>query len=447
MSKQLQKITLGLSARAEAQEKISAMRRFFIGAGHIARKPIEFARGLKGMIEVANQHQAETSSWVSPESLAAGTGGPFDACDLRHWLALANRAGVPAIPAREILHLTEEEIGILSGSIEVPSTPATRRLASAAAEVGRDLVADGDLGSSSSSIDEEALTDRLADAMDDIPEGWMVRSNRCGGSELKALAGVGITESRAPEVRFGPGLEVGPGWIRRGNRRHVNVSDLRTLKAAAEGPGFLTFLARPWTQTSRYLKAEDPHRVGTPLAGEGVWPAEWRVFIENGKVVGVSSYYGWADTPCPAAARAALEARRLAQRIVDEAMTQSAWPRYPDVEVVRGAPWIAKNPELQQRIEVDFGRETVSCTLDFLETEDGLVLLEGGPGSTPVGGGHVCAFAGTTGKPVIGTILKTEGVAFRAMPHILIADPSTWEEGDPSGCIFGWDEVQRLAEV
>lgn len=447
MLDRLRKMILQISVEAEQRDRVSTMRRFFIGAGHLARKPSEFASQVKGIIETSKSHSAEIASWITPETLAAGEGGPFDACDLRHWLVLADKAGVPAIPAREILHLTEDEHGLLSGNVPLPSTPATRRLLASAAEVASELpIPESPDVETKGPIDCEALLDRLADAMDDIPEGWMVRSNRCGGSELKALAGVGIAADRAPEVRFGPDIEVGPGWVRIGNRRRVHVLDSRTLKAAAEGPGFLTFLARPWIEASRYLEAPDPHREGSPFAGKGVWPAEWRAFVENGQVIGVSSYYGWADTPCPEAARAALETRRLAQKIVDEAMTQKAWPRYPDLELVRNAPWISNNPDLQQKLDVDFGRETVSCTLDFLETKDGLVLLEGGPASSPIGGGHICAFAGTTGRPTIGKPMKTEGVAFRAMPHILIADPNTWEEGDTSGCIFDWSEVERLAQ-
>src|SRR3546814_4263768 len=70
--------------------------------------------------------------------------------------------------------------------------------------------------------------------MDEVPEGWMVRSNRCGSSELKALAGFGAIGHQVPEVRFGSNLEIGPGWVRVGNRRRVHVSDARTVQARSE---------------------------------------------------------------------------------------------------------------------------------------------------------------------------------------------------------------------
>lgn len=441
MFERLQKLVLQMTVQGEQKAQTSTLRKFFIGAGNLARKPQQFAQALSGLTTISDKHHAELSSWVAPEALANGEGGAFDACDLRHWLILADRAGVPYIPAREILTLNEEELSLLSGTIPIPSTPATRRLQAAIPPVPPS----NDQLINTAHIDREALSDRLFDAMDDVPEGWMVRSNRCGGSELKALAGVGITGDRAPEVRFGPNLEVGPGWVRNGNRRRVNTSDKRTVTAAAQGPGFLVFLARPWVESSRYLVAADPHREGSPFAGNGVWPAEWRAFVENGQVVGVASYYGWADTASPVAARSALEARRLAQKIVDQAIAQKAWPRYSDIELVRDAAWVKANPALDHQINVEFGRETISCTIDFLETKDGLVFLEAGPGASPVGGGHPCAFAGTFGKPSVGKILTTKGVAFRTRPDVLIADPQTWVEGDNSGFVFNWDEVEALA--
>src|SRR5690606_32260660 len=130
------------------------------------------------------------------------------------------------------------ELSVLSGQVQIPNTPATRRLRQTAAGLSAELPP----AEAAASPELEPLVDRLFDAMDDVPEGWMVRSNRCGGSELKALAGVGAIGERVPEVRFGANLEIGPGWVRNGNRRRVNVSDKRTIKAAAEGPGFLIFL-------------------------------------------------------------------------------------------------------------------------------------------------------------------------------------------------------------
>src|SRR3546814_15197909 len=110
----------------------------------------------------------------------------------------------------------------------------------------------------------------------------------------------------------------------------MRISDWSSDVCSSDLPGFLCFLARPWQECSRYIVGEDPHRHGSPFAGKGVWPAEWRAIVEAGVVVGVASYYGWCDEATPETARTALEVRALAQRIVDEAMAQPAWPRYAD---------------------------------------------------------------------------------------------------------------------
>lgn len=416
-------------------------RRLTITAAKTSRNREAFNEQLAGLAEIAQKHASEVQSWVEPAELLEGRGGPFDACDLRHWLVLAERAGVPYVPAREVLRLEENELSLLSGSFQIPDTPATRQLRGALVDVAGDPSPTPE----QPSIDPEALEERLYAAMDDIPEGWMVRSNRCGGSELKALAGVGLIGETAPEVRFGAQLEVGPGWVRLGNRRRISVADQRTIKAAVEGPGFLTFLARPWVESARYLDAPDPHREGSPFAGNGRWPAEWRAFVEQGVVVGVASYYGWADHASPETAKTAIKVREFAQRIVDEAVAMNAWPRYPTVELQRGAPHLEANPTYAHHFATVLGRETVSCTLDFIEAQEGLMLLEGGPACSTFGGGHPCAFAGNGGSPMKGHLIDTHGVAFRTMEGVLVADAKTWEQGDRTGCILDWPEVEQLA--
>lgn len=443
MLKKLQQVILGLNVQAERSSTIRTFRQALIGGAALLRGPGKATAMVKGMIEMEAQHSAETQSWVNPETLASGMGGAFDACDLRHWLALAERAGVPAVPAKPILVLTEQQMSVLSGSLKIPDTAATRRLSESLKQAAAEL----NLGEPEAEpdIDVERLDEQLFSAMDDVPEGWMVRSNRCGGSELKALAGFGAIGQAVPEVRFGPNLEIGPGWVRVGNRRRVNVSDNRTVQSAAQGPGFMCFLARPWQEASRYNVGEDPHRHGTSFAGKGVWPAEWRAIVEGGQVVGVASYYGWCDQASPETARIALEVRDLAQRIVDEAMSQQAWPRYPDIELARNAPWIEEGSDLRQALDTRFSRTTVSCTIDFIETEDGPMMLEAGPPVSPMGGGHPCAFAGAGVTAKLGIAPSISGVAFRVMDHVILADPSTWEDGDRTDRVLSWEDVENLA--
>lgn len=436
MLEKLKSAIVGLTVTAEKRQTSQDFRRLVTRAAKSMRSGALLS-DLEGVSKIAEFFEKETGSWISAETLRDGGSGPFDACDLRHWLTLAERSGVPAVPAVEILRLSEDELGLLSGSLRLPDTAMTRGLrkglAGIVGNISPDLPA-------SDSIDPEQLEERLFSVMDDLPDDWMVRSVRCGGSELKALAGCGLSGPTTPKARFGPDVEVGPGWVRVGNRRRVNTSDSRTVTALAQGPSDSgVFVARPWIESARYLACEDPHRHGTPFAGKGAWPAEWRAFIVDGQVTGVSWYYGWSGEATAENAAIAIEVRDLAQRIADEAVALSALPRYMDVEFARNSPQ-ASEPEAAALLE-KFGRDKVAFTLDFIETNEGLMVLEGGPACSPFGGGHPCAFAGfrPNGR------MEPLGVAFKTMPGVLIADPATWSGADPEGCIFAWDEVYGMA--
>lgn len=449
MLKQLQSLILMLSARGQQRADQNLVRRVLAMTAGLVRRPAEVAQNLQSLQKAYDRHAEEAASWVEPAILAKGGGGPFDACDLRHWLALAERAGVPFVPATEILSLTDEEMALASGQVEIPDNPVSRGIRKRI----KDLPEFANLPASESEAPAvreakmEALRDRLFAAMDQVPELFMIRSNRCGSEDLKALVGSGLAGPEVPEVRFGPDLEVGPGWVREGNRRRVHPSDHRTVMMSAQGPGGAVFLARPWMVADRYIHTEDPHRHGTSFEGKGIWPAEWRAFIEAGRVVGVAVYYPWTGETTSENARIALDVRKLAQRVADQAAKQKAWPRFMDIELLRTNenPKVKDNPQVQA-ILGHFGRETVSGTLDFLEVKgQGLMLLEGGPANTPFGGGHPCAFAGCGGPPRAPNKTITEGVAFKLMPGVLLGDPSTWNEGGRAGRILSWDDVVALA--
>ena len=160
----------------------------------------------------------------------------------------------------------------------------------------------------------------------------------------------------------------------------------------------------------------------------------------------------------------ALEVRIAAQKIADAMTAQGALPRDFDFETYRTHPQmtlpveelpgfiqndpvqLAKNAEAREAL-ARFPQDKPSCTLDFIETGDGLVLLEGGPPNTPFGSAHGCGFSGVGGPPKIGANVKPYGVAFKLMPHVSLIDLTTWVEGDHTGCICSWDEVRQLAEA
>lgn len=445
-SEKLRGLMIGLNAQGSRREEMADVRRLGLSLAGIARRPGRLADALKGLAETESAHHAETGSWLTAAQVRDGASGPFEACSLLSWIAIAEAAGVPAVPARLILKLTDAESEAAAGLLALPTGAIPDRIRArlrqgVADDAGLAAMLAAGPADPGAPVDMELLIEKLHACMDDVPEGWMVRTDQTGPSTLKALAGTGLVEETAPEVRFGPDLEIGPGWIRNGNRRRVDSVDRRLMKSYVAGRhDGMAYVARPWVKASRYVAGRDPHRAGTPIDVPGKWPAEWRAFVVDGVVTGISSYYAWTEQATPATAATALEVRRLAQRMVDAAIAQRLEPRYAEIEGARANPALAET-----LAAAGFGPGTFCCTIDFIETDGGITMLEAGPGASPVGGGHPCGFAGVSGKPVIGKPMETSGVAFRHMAHVLIGEPSTWSDGDRTGCILDWNDVAALA--
>ena len=302
----LSQVLIGITQKAERLEVGKKLGQLVRGALRNRRNMDEMLSGIEARMAF---HEEETSSWLLPEQVRAGESGPFDTLDLGVWLEIAEKAGVAAVPAIPILTLTEDEASLASGSLNLSGERSQRLLG----KIAKLLPTPQQPTAAHDEANVDAVLDKLFDAMDKVPEGWMVRHARSGGSNLKALAGAGVAGSTAPEVRFNANLEVGPGWVRVGNRRRVDVTDMRTIKVIAEGPSRpSTFYARPWVQASRWRIGDDPHRHGTVFAGKGRWPCEWRVYVKKGKVIGVANYYGWLGDATPLDARMALMAKAKA---------------------------------------------------------------------------------------------------------------------------------------
>lgn len=404
---------------------------------------------------VAQKIEAELALWADPEEVGTPDGRKrFDVCDLRIWLKLVDAAGVPAVPATEVASLSEGELEALVGFVEVPAA-LRDRISKGLAEGAADGVSQQDAESLAviaesffqkpiSAGAARAAYQRIESALDDIPSSWMVRTQYSGSTNLKALVGAGLMGRADDTAKVRPDFELGGGWVRVGNRRLIDVTDPRFIELAVGGhkPG-VTYLARPWAQPGRFHEGDDIHRRGTPLAGPGRWPAEWRVFVRAGVVTGVANYYSWSGGGAtPENAWNAIQAGVLAQKIVSSAESMGMVGQFMDQVMLRDCP----DKELREILEHDWPEDRLSCSLDFIETADGLRFLEGGPSHAPGGGAHPCAFAGqgVTGEPGR-SAARCEGVAYRNMPHVSAAEPSTWKDGDPKGCIHDWDQAAELA--
>lgn len=386
-----QRTMLALGKRGAEVSLLRDARRLALSALRSPRQAIRMARG---MDELAEQHEAMTSRFGGAETVLRA-GGAFNALDLSVWVALAENAGVPAVPAQPILSLSEAELSALAGRIDTTQllSPALRDRALRVAELFMENPSetpDPERSSAESveSVDMEALREKLFSAMDDQPHDAMVRAAFCGPGSLKTLAGVGVLPDRAPEVAVTQDLSIGPGWVRVGNRRAVDASDLRVTGAYMEGRhgADLTFYARPWIRTTRWLEGEDPHTAGTPLAATGRWPSEWRAFVYDGRVTGVAAYYGWAGEAGPHEARVALLVRERAQCLVDEVVRCGGVPMLASIEHMRRG---TAAETINERLPAN----GVHATLDFIETgsEDtpDVMFLEGGPPFDPFcPGGH-----------------------------------------------------------
>lgn len=122
------------------------------------------------------------------------------------------------------------------------------------------------------------------------------------------------------------------------------------------------------------------------------YPVEFRVFVENGEVLGVASYYPQRPLP-PTPEMSALAGHCIRRSFtILQHLTQS-----------QEAPWMPT-------YEGKFEDGKVSATLDFIVTTEGKALfLEAGP---PFGAGaHPCAFID---RPIKGVALEmAPGVELR----------------------------------
>ena len=419
------------SVVSESEQQSNHLIGGFLG-GLARATTAKIGRRLNTLNDAIESFSKETGAWIEPEGVVDG--GPFDTCNLSVWNEIARLVDIDYIEATPVLRLSNEEMGIMSGVIpvdQINNADIQRNLGIISKLLGSEVKTDLDEVSRQRMI----IIEKIADAMDEVPDGYMIRHERAGAASLKAFAGLGVLDDMNPEVRINNDLSYGAGWIRLGNRRMIDVCDSRFMMAQSENKEGhdAIFVARPWQKAGRWIYGEDIHRQNSVIEGRGCYPAEWRVFIKGGKVTGVSNYYAWAGQCDALSASKALEAVALAEKMLGIMNEYGLEPRFYKAEMVRANPHTRKSMAEY---------EGVSCTLDFMETVDGMRFLEGGPAFYPFGGGFPCAFAGD---------LRCEGVALCLMDGVDLMNPKTWRKSeadlviDRKNHILSFEEARALA--
>jgi len=454
---------IGAQARIGAEQSQKAgWRKLLVGAAALARKnPAELASMVSGLAQAEAFEAQQLDRWSDLEEIDDVTPQRFDVCDLRIWLKLAEEADVDAIPAKEVARLSHDELEVLLGRVKLPKQlretiakglKAGLETESAASgaddERGKTVFKNFDAAKEEAQelqISAYEIFTKMETALDEVPSDWMVRTHLAGSNNLKALVGCGLMTRGDVTAKVQENFEIGGGWVRAGNRRLIDFSDPRFIETAIGGhKPFVSYLARPWAPAGRYHEAEDLHRANTPIAGRGVWPAEWRVFVRAGEVTGVANYYGWTGDGATAEnAWNAVEAAAAAQDLVDLAERKLLSGAFMNQDFIRNG---GRDKQTIETLDRDWPEDRMHCTLDFLESDKGLVFLEAGPAHMPGGGGHPCAFAGQGveegGRSIIA---DCDGVAYLAMPHVHLGEPSTWHHGETEGCIDTWSNAVVLA--
>ena len=191
--------------------------------------------------------------------------------------------------------------------------------------------------------------------------GFMQRWDCCASEDLKVHLAEGRHEWR-------------PDFLR------LTWDDPRFFEALFEYPRIMVKVwRRPW------LKAE---------IVDG-YPVEYRVFVKNGRVQGISSYY--PQRPLARNDQHLDAIRGMTNRLLDTIEPPfNYWAATHDAIVP--SKLVRRNPDA-------FDPGLLSATMDFIVARDGRVLLlEGGPAFGM--GAHPCCFEGR----------KIEGVALRRLP-------------------------------
>ncbi|MYE58702.1 MAG: hypothetical protein F4X35_03835 [Alphaproteobacteria bacterium] len=238
----------------------------------------------------------------------------FNVVSLGAWLDLCKAAGVDAVPATKI------------GDIEIAHLIETL-----------DYDPDRDWSSDTGAAQTRAFWTKIEAAK---KPGTMIRWDCCACAEVKYRLGTGRPEWHQDLLDC------------------FYIDDFRATDLIFEYPDtIIAAWSRPWMR-ARIVDG---------------YPVEYRVFVEDARIIGVSSYYPQRplpDTP---------EVREDIAACLAEAD-----------KLIAALPTPLRHPG---GLHTDRSPESKSFTADFMRLEDGRFLyLEGGPPFSPASGAHPCCF-------------------------------------------------------
>lgn len=240
---------------------------------------------------------------------AIGGEGLFTHTDLGDWIDLCFRADVPYIPATRIA--TGPTIALWEFDTEPAPDDRERVLAFWAA---------------------------VKTFKEQHPVGWMMRWSCCSMADVKYFMSQGEPEWRSEFM-------------------DLYVDDMRAFDMIADFPkATLSAWARPWVKFD--IKAG--------------YPVEYRAFVADNTVLGISNYYPQRPLPDD----------ENTWRDIDDVMRWTT--RLIQAQVLKtNCPQVASGVDLTKN----------HFTADFARLPSGaVVFLEGGPGHYPNWGAHPCCF-------------------------------------------------------
>lgn len=333
-------------------------------AREVEAQRAQFANLPPDMREERFREEAE-AGWAKIESCVlafkAGpnilTGGRFDTLSLGTWSAIVTAAGVPSVPM--------ELVGLLDFISVVKN-----QFAPAPLDISPALLA--------------------------VP--GMVRLDFCGGESIKAWFGFRGAKPlpKAGEAPLGATLKDGVAHFVFDDR---TVSGFMNYVGQIEQAGAINVPVwwRPWVKA---IDVQNPRPRFMGRDAVDVWPMEWRVIVQGGKIAAISAYYPQAPiTASPEVDAILSDVRVNAEQILAFMARNEIQPWHPLY--------------IDEHAEHD-----VSFVMDFISTQHhGNLFLEAGP-SVPVTpdnipdetawGAHPCCFIGH----------RVEGVRLSPPPSI-----------------------------